>query len=100
MLSIECTVKEGVSEVKLEGRLDANAAKEADIAFTQAAEEAKDVVLDLSELVYIASAGLRTFKRLRDAVRANGGTLVLRDVQDNVMEVLEVTGFAAMFTIE
>ena len=66
----------------------------------EAATAAKNVVLDMSELDYIASAGLRMLKRLRSDVRANGGTLTLRGVQENIMEVLELTGFAAMLSFE
>ena len=98
--SIIGTVDGDVNELKLTGRLDVKAAKEADAAFAQAAEEAKNVVLDMTELDYIASAGLRTLKRLRGAVRANGGTLTLRGVKDEVMEIFEMTGFAAMLTFE
>jgi len=100
MFEISATVNGDVSEVKLVGRLDVKAAKNADQAFTQAAETSKNVVLDLSELDYIASAGLRALKRLRSDVSANGGTLVLRGVQSNVMELFEMTGFAVMFTFE
>ena len=100
MLSISNSVNGDVNEVKLVGRLDVKAAREAEDAFTEAAGAAKDIVLDLSELDYIASAGLRSLKRLRGAVRANGGTLTLRGVKDDVMEVFEITGFAAMLTFE
>jgi len=86
--------------VKLVGRVDVKAGKEADAAFVQAVSEAKNIVLDMTELDYIASAGLRTLKRLRTAVRGNGGTLTLRGVKDEVMEVFEMTGFAAMLTFE
>ena len=100
MLSISSTVTGDVNEVKLVGRLDVKAAREADGALAEAASAATNLVLDMSELDYIASAGLRALKRLRSDVRANGGTLVLRDVQDDVMEVFEMTGFAAMLTFE
>ena len=100
MLTISNTVNGDVDVVKLVGRLDVKAAKEAEAAFAEAAERSANIVLDLSELDYIASAGLRTLKRLRGAVNANGGTLVLRGVQDDVMEVFELTGFAAMLTFE
>ena len=100
MITINSTVNGDVNELKLAGRLDVKAAKEAEVAFAEAAEAAKNVVLDLSELDYIASAGLRALKRLRGAVRDNGGTLTLRGVQDDVMEVFELTGFAAMLTFE
>ncbi len=100
MLSISNTVIDDVNELKLVGRLDVKAAREAEVAFAEAANQATNVVLDVSELDYIASAGLRMLKRLRSDVRANGGTLTLKGVQDNVMEVFEMTGFAAMLSFE
>jgi anti-sigma B factor antagonist len=100
MFSINSHVYDGVNEVKLVGRLDVKAAREAEAAFTEAATAASNVVLDMAELDYIASAGLRALKRLRGDVRKNGGTLTLRNVQDDVMEVFEMTGFAAMLNFE
>jgi len=100
MITITNTVNGDVNEVKLAGRLDVKAAREAEDAFAEAASAAPNVVLDLEELDYIASAGLRALKRLRGDIKANGGTLVLRNVQDDVMEVFDMTGFAAMLTFE
>ena len=100
MITITNTVNGDVNEVKLAGRLDVKAAREAEEAFAEAASAAPNVVLDLEELDYIASAGLRALKRLRGDIKANGGTLVLRNVQDDVMEVFDMTGFAAMLTFE
>ena len=100
MLSISSTVKGDVNEVKLAGRLDVKAAREAEEAFAAASAAAPNVVLDMEELDYIASAGLRALKRLNSAVNANGGTLTLKSVQDKVMEVFEMTGFAVMLTFE
>ena len=100
MISASSTVSGGVNEVKLAGRLDVKAAKDAEAVFTEAAEAAPNVVLDLSELDYIASAGLRALKRLQGDVKRNGGSLVLRNVNEDVMEIFEMTGFVAMLTIE
>ncbi|MBE6471086.1 MAG: STAS domain-containing protein [Coriobacteriaceae bacterium] len=100
MFSVETNDKDTVVEAMLSGRLDVKAAKEADEAFLAIASQGKDVVLDMSDLVYIASAGLRALKRLRVAVRDNGKTVTLRNVQEDVMDILEMTGFAAMFSFE
>ena len=100
MLEISNTVNGDVNEVKLVGRLDVKAAREAEEAFAEAAKAAPNVVLDLAGLDYIASAGLRALKRLSGDISANGGTLVLRNVQDDVMEVFEMTGFAVMLKFE
>ena len=101
MLEITETLNDnGVCELKLVGRLDVTAAQDAADAFAKACEESTDIVLDMSELDYIASAGLRTLKRLRTAVKDAGGTLVLRGVKDEIMEVFDMTGFSAMLTFE
>ena len=100
MFSLETNDKDTVVEAMLSGRLDVKAAKEADEAFLAIASQGKDVVLDMSDLVYIASAGLRALKRLRVAVRDNGKTVTLRNAQEDVMDILEMTGFAAMFSYE
>ena len=101
MIEVTSTLTEdGVNELKLAGRLDVIAAREIEDAFAEACAESKDIVLDLSELDYIASAGLRAIKHLRGVVKENGGTLVVRGVKDEVMEIFEMTGFAAMLTFE
>ena len=100
MIEITSTLNDDVNVIKLVGRLDVKASREVEDAFAQACEEAPNIVLDLSELDYIASAGLRSIKHLRSVVKDNGGTLVLRGVQDEIMEIFEMTGFAAMLTFE
>ena len=100
MFSISNEVTGDVNVIKLVGRLDVKAARDAEDAFTDVANQAPNIVLDMSELEYIASAGLRILKRLRGDVRANGGKLTVRNVQDDVMEILEMTGFAAMLSFE
>ena len=100
MLEISSTPKGDILEVKLVGRLDVRASKDAIETFAEAADKKRDIVLDLSELDYIASAGLRALKRLNGATRENGCSLTLRGVQDSVMEVFEITGFAAMLKFE
>ena len=100
MISITSTIVDDVNVIELAGRLDVKAAHETEEVFSKACDEVNDVVLDLEELDYIASAGLRTIKRLRGIVKDHDGTLVLRNVQDDIMEIFEMTGFAAMLTFE
>ena len=100
MFSISETLNGDVEEVKLVGRLDVKAAAETDASFAEIAAKGCDVVMDLSELEYIASAGLRAFKRLHSAVRKNGNSLIVKNVQYDVMEIFEMTGFVAMLNFE
>ena len=100
MFLISETMNGDVNEVKLVGRLDVRAAAEADAAFAEIVAKGCDVVMDLSELEYIASAGLRAFKRLHVALRESGNSLTIKNVQYDVMEIFEMTGFAAMLKFE
>ena len=91
----------GVTVLSLRGRLDVKAARDAEAAFVGAAQEVSgDVVLDMVGLEYIASAGLRLVKRLWKAVGDNGGKLVVRGAGGDIMEIFEMTGFAAMLDFE
>lgn len=87
-------------ELLLSGRLDANNAEDACKLFLQVADRFKNVTLNLAELKYISSAGLRALKKLYIKVRGNGGELSMSNAAPYVMEVFEMTGFAEMFNLK
>ena len=94
-------VKNGtVTEVTLEGRLDANSAPEAESYLLEAAKDCEKLSLDLGALVYISSAGLRVMKVVHNTMKKQGGALVLKNVDPKVMEVFNVTGFASLLQFE
>ena len=86
--------------VFLDGRLDVRAAADADKEFTEIAAKADNVILDCGKLEYIASAGLRAIKRLRLNMKEKKSPLKVRNVRPDVMDVFQMTGFAAMLVIE
>lgn len=90
-----------VMTLKLEGRLDVNSSPVFQEQFMKLVEESNDkVLLDLSELEFIASSGLRTMilggKR---ALELRKGKIALCAVRPEVMEVIEMLGFAGYFEI-
>ena len=87
-------------ELLLEGRLDSLTAPEAEEVFTQTAERFDKVILNMRDLEYVSSAGLRTLKRLHMAMKKKNGNLVLTNVRKMVMEVFEMTGFAGLLKFE
>ncbi len=60
----------------------------------------KAIVLECKELEYISSSGLRLFLQLRQQVEAKGGTVIIRNLNDDLMSIFELTGFKKLFTIE
>ena len=87
-------------ELLLAGRLDANSAPEAEEIFKQMIERFDNVVLNMKQLEYISSAGLRVIKIIHMGMKKKNGELKLINVQKMVMEVFEMVGFAGLLTIE
>ena len=87
-------------ELVLAGRLDANSAPEAEEIFKQMIERFDNVVLNMKQLEYISSAGLRVIKIIHMGMKKKNGELKLINVQKMVMEVFEMVGFAGLLTIE
>jgi anti-anti-sigma factor len=86
--------------VRLSGRLDSNAAPGAEEQLTAAvAGEVPRVAIDMSQLSYISSAGLRVLLVAAKKVQQQKGKLALGGLADNVREVFAATGFDTIITI-
>jgi anti-anti-sigma factor len=86
--------------VKPAGRLDATNAEELTKVLLDAFDTGEDrVVVDLVDLEYISSAGLRSLLVGAKRASAKGGKIVLCRPEDYVKEVFDVAGFSAIFSI-
>lgn len=77
----------------LHGRLDAQTFNDFDLAMLDELPripEGSTLVLDLSELVYISSAGLRSIARIRRTMRAHNGHTLLLNPQPQVRKVFDI----------
>lgn len=81
------------------GRLDTLTAPELEKGIQPALNEAQTLILDLGELEYISSAGLRVILSLRHSMDTKGG-LTLKNVSESIMEIFEVTGLTSILNIE
>ena len=86
-------------ELLLAGRLDAVTAPEAEELFLQMMERFETLTLNMAELQYISSAGLRVLKKTYMAAVKKNGSLQLSHVNKMVLEVLEMTGFSGLLKI-
>ena len=83
------------------GELDTAAAPAAEIALQPLLEcEGKDIVIDCTELEYIASSGLRLLLGILKQAKASGSRVILKNVNDVVKDVLDLTGFISIFEFE
>ena len=86
-------------ELLLAGDLDTKTARDADALFAQMADRFKNIILNMKDLEYVSSAGLRSIRNLYIKINQNSGKLTLTNVNDNVMEVFEMTGLAGLLNI-
>lgn len=89
----------GIFTLKIEGRLDTVTAPELEKVVNEETADVRELILDMKELEYISSAGLRVLLAAQKKMNKQG-IMKLTGVCDAVMEVFEMTGFADILTIE
>ena len=85
--------------IKLVGRLDTTTAPALDKTINEDIADTKNLVLNVKELEYISSAGLRVLLGAQKKMQ-KVGYMKLTNVREEVMEVFEMTGFADILVIE
>jgi anti-anti-sigma factor len=94
------TREETITILALAGRLDAATAPALEKELAKMAEPGvSHLVLELSELDYIASAGLRLFLRTAQAYKGSPFRFAACAMQDHILEVFEISGFDSIITI-
>ena len=92
--------QDGITIFYVEGRVDSEGAVDLDLALQTATEEGKyKLILDLSQVRYINSAGLRTLADILTQAQANDGDLKLVDLNPKVQRVFQIIGFDKFFAV-
>jgi anti-anti-sigma factor len=90
----------GVNCFAIEGRLDAVTVTELEETLFPFLDTNKaNVLINLDDLDYISSAGLRVFLLAVKKVKAQDGKIVFCSLSENVKEVFEITGLLSIFNI-
>jgi anti-anti-sigma factor len=92
-------LENGLTKLVVSGRMDIEGALAVDPAFEKVAEEKTKVVVDISNLTFLASLGLRTLVRSCKTLAAKGGNLVLLGAQPGVEKVLKTSGVNTIIPI-
>ena len=83
----------------VKGELDAQTSPGFEEQIVPALEGVEKLVLDFAELEYISSAGLRVLLTIMQ-IMMDQGEMVVKNVNENIMSVLDMTGFADDLTFE
>ena len=85
--------------VTIVGRLDTNTAPQLEAELKQSVENVETLILDFSGLEYLSSAGLRVLLAAQKTMNKQG-EMIIRNVNETINEIFEVTGFIDILTIE
>ena len=93
---VESELKDGLFSVSIQGRLDTITAPELLKQFQEADGEISAIRADVSKMAYVSSAGLRVLLIMLKSLK-NKDNFEITGISDDVMEILNVTGFADIF---
>ena len=85
--------------IALEGRLDTTTAPELETELKSALDGVTTLELDFSKLEYISSAGLRVLLSAQKTMNKQG-SMIIKNANEAILEIFEVTGFSDILTIE
>ena len=97
-MTITKTAENGTLRIALEGRLDTNTAPQLEAELKTSLSGITELELDFSGLEYISSAGLRVLLAVQKTM-SRQGKMTIRNVNETIMEVFEITGFVEILTI-
>ena len=98
-MNISIEKENGVTALKLDGRLDTTTAPELEKAINAEGAELKSLVLDFKGVDYISSAGLRVLLTAQKKMNVQG-SMELINISEAVMDIFEMTGFADILVIK
>ena len=85
--------------IAITGRLDTTTAPQLEAEFKQSITGVEKLVLDFASLEYLSSAGLRVLLAAQKVMNKQG-EMIIKNVNDTINEIFEVTGFIDILTIE
>ena len=98
-MTIEKNLNAAELTVKLNGRLDTVTAPQLEKELKESLPGVESLILDFAELAYLSSAGLRVLLAAQKTMNKQG-SMVVRNVNETIAEIFDVTGFADILTIE
>lgn len=98
-MTIEKTLNGSELTVCLTGRLDTTTAPQLEAELKHSISGIEKLVLDFKALEYLSSAGLRVLLAAQKVMNKQG-EMVIRNVNETIADIFEVTGFSEILTVE
>ncbi len=91
--------RNGYRYLSIAGRLDAATSQDADQELRNKLNDCTALVIDLNDLSYISSAGLRVLLIVAKQMQGRSGKVVLCNLTPTVQEVFDISGFSSIFKL-
>ena len=98
-MTIDRNVDGAKTQLKISGRLDTSTAPELESTIDACLSGVEELIIDFEGLEYVSSAGLRVILKSQKIMNKQGSMKII-NVNDTIMEVFDITGFADVLTIE
>ena len=98
-MTINKTLNEKALTIAISGRLDTTTAPDLDNELKASTDGIESLTFDFAELEYISSAGLRVLLSAQKTMNKQG-KMVIKNANENIQDIFEVTGFVDILTIE
>jgi len=97
-MNIEKNLDGNTLTITLEGRLDINSAPELENQLENL-ENIEKIIFDFTKLEYLSSAGIRIILAVQN-IMSKQGSMIIRNINEDVKEVFEITGLSSELNIE
>ena len=84
--------------IKVEGKVDTNTAPQLDEAIQKEINEVDTLILDIKDVQYVSSAGLRVILAADQDMSDAGKSLKIKNAPEAVMDIFDMTGFTSLIT--
>ena len=93
-MDIKKTAYDGAMTVSVSGRLESMTAPQLDAEIQALPEDVHELIMEISELEYVSSAGLRVFLLAHKKMKSRGGMMKISGANASVKKVFDITGFS------
>lgn len=99
MLSIRSNLSGNTLNIALEGNMDIKTSSDLEAEINSKIDQVTEINFDFAKLEFLTSAGLRVLLAAQQEMEDKGGTMTLKNVNDEIMDVFNLTGFVDVLTI-
>ncbi|MBT3383678.1 MAG: STAS domain-containing protein [Prolixibacteraceae bacterium] len=98
-MEIKIKTKNNILIITLKGSIDSKTAPEVQQKVLESSVNSKNVIIDLTSVDFVSSAGLRVLLMLYRQIKVKNGKVVLVGVSEEITDIMSMTGFINFFEI-